>query len=141
MSFERAHQKSAQSNHGLTLIGAHDQNCLDRKLTKIEVLFSNWNMTVWNSKSDLYRSNWRSTSHEPLHQISGRSAHRWSRIGPLMKYGQWKKNRVFLSNFKKWWFSHSLYFLLLLSFFSTSGDCKKNWRKKKKRDSSSNPFI
>ena len=40
MSSERAHQKSAQSNHELTLIGAHDQNCPDRKLTKTEALFS-----------------------------------------------------------------------------------------------------
>ena len=40
MSFERALQKSAQSNHGLTSIGVHDQNCPDRKLTKTEALFS-----------------------------------------------------------------------------------------------------
>ena len=32
ISHERAFQKSAQSNHGLTLIEACDQNCLDRKM-------------------------------------------------------------------------------------------------------------
>ena len=53
MSSERAHQKSAQLNHGLTLIGAHDQNCLDRKLTKIEAPFSDWKTIVRNSKSNL----------------------------------------------------------------------------------------
>ena len=87
--------KSAQSNHGLTLIRAHDQSYLDRKLTKIEALFSDWNMTVRNSKSDLHRSYWRSMSHEPLLQISDRSAHRRSWIGPLMKSRQWKKKLSF----------------------------------------------
>ena len=111
MSSERAHQKSAQSNHRLTLIVAHDQNCTDRKLTKIGALFSDWKMTVWNSKSDLHRSDWRLMSHEPLLQISDRSAHRRSWIGPLMKSRQWRKK---------------------LSF-SLSGGCKKNKKKKKRR--------
>ena len=55
MSYERALQKSAQSNHGLTLIGVHDQNCPDRKNIKTEALFSDWKMTVQIFKSDLHR--------------------------------------------------------------------------------------
>ena len=109
MSSERAFQKSDQLNRGLTLIGVHDQNCPDRKRIKMEALFSDWKTTVLISKSDLHRSEWRSMSHEPLLQISGRSAHRQSRIGPLMKSGQWKKN-FFLSNFK-------MVVLPFLSFF------------------------
>ena len=125
MSSKRAHQKSAQSNHRLTLIGAHDQKCLDRTLTKTEALFSNWKTTVQNSKSNLHCSDLRSMSHEPLLQILGRSTHRWSRIGPLMKYGQWRKIGFF-SLTSKMWFSPSLSFLLLLSFSSTSsGGCRK----------------
>ena len=75
MSFERVHQISAQSNHWLTLIEAHDQNCPDRKLTKTEALFLDWKKIVRNSKSDLHHSDWRSMSHEPLLQISGQSVH------------------------------------------------------------------
>ena len=96
MSSERAHQKSVQSNHILTLIGAHNQNCPDRKLTKTEALFLDWKTTVRNFKSDLHRSDWRSTSHESLLQILGRSTHKRSRIRPLMKSGQWKKTEFFL---------------------------------------------
>ena len=111
MSFERAHLKSAQPNHGLILIGAHNQNFLARKLTKIKALFSDWKMTVQNSKYDVHHLNWRSMSHEPLLQISDRSAHRRSWIGPLMKSRQWRKK---------------------LSF-SLFGGCKKNKKKKKRR--------
>ena len=134
MNFEHAHQKSAQSNHILTLIRARDQNCQNRKLTKIEALFSDWKTTVRNSKSYLHCSDWRSISHEPLFQISGRPAHRRSRIRPLMKSGQWKKKTKFFFLTSKWWFSSFLSFLL-------PSVATKNWKKKKKNDSFSSPFI
>ena len=134
MSSERALQKSAQSNHGLTSIGVHDQNCPDRKHIKMEALFLDWKTTVWISKSDIHRSEWRSMSHKPLLQISDRSAHRKSGIRPLMKSGQWRKNWIFLSNFKNGGSPISLSFLL-------PPVATKNWKKKKKRNSSSNPFI
>ena len=95
MSFERAHLKSVQSNHGLILIGAHNQNFLARKLTKINALFSDWKTTVQNSKSDLHYSDWRSMSHEPHREILVQSSHRWSGIRHLMKSGLWKKTEFF----------------------------------------------
>ena len=100
MSSEHAHQKSAQSNHGLILIKAHDQNYPDRQLTKIEALFLDWKKTVQNSKYDLHRSDWRSMSHELLLQILDRSTDKRSRIEYLMKSGLWRKTGFFLSNFK-----------------------------------------
>ena len=95
MSFERVHQISAQSNHWLTLIEAHDQNCPDRKLTKIEALFSDWKTTVRNSKSDLPYSHWGLMSDELFLQILGWSAHIRSEIRLLIKYGQWRKTKFF----------------------------------------------
>ena len=141
MSSECAHQKSAQLNHILTLIEAHDQNCPDRKLTKTEALFSDWKTTIRNSKSDLHHSDWRSISYEPLLPISGRSTHKRSGIRPLMKSGQWRKTEFFSLTSKM--------VVLPFSFFSPSTIfffylrwLQKNWKKKKKkRDSSSNHFI
>ena len=132
MSFERTHQKSAQSNHWLTLIGAHDKNCPDRKVTKTEALFSNWKTTVRNSKSNLHRSDWRSMSHKPLLQISGRLAHRRSEIGPLMKSGQWKKTEFFSLTSKMVVLPFSLFSPSTLFFFYLRG-CKKNWKKRRRR--------
>ena len=143
-NFEHAHQKSAQSNHRLTLIRAHDQNCPNRKLTKIEVLFSDWKTTFWNSKSDLHRSDWRSMSQESLIQILSRSAHKRSGIGPLMKFGQWRKIEFFSLTSKMMVLSFSLFSLFTLFFFYLRWLQKKikNWKKKKKKkDFSSNPFI
>ena len=117
ISHERALKKSAQSNHGLTLIGAYDQNYPDRKRIKTKALFSDWKTTVQISKSDFHHSDWRSMSHEPLLQISGRSTHRRRVIVHLMKSGQWRKNCVFL--FKNggspvlFFFSFSLFFFYL----------------------------
>ena len=112
MSSEHDHQKSAQSNHILTLIEAHDQNYPDRKPTKIEALFLDWKTTIRNSKSDLHRSDWRSMSHKSLLQISGRSTHRRSGIRPLMKSGQWRKTEFFSLTSKM--------VVLPFSFFSPS---------------------
>ena len=117
MSFERGHKKSAQSNHGLTLIRAHDQNYPDIKLTKIEALFSDWKTTVRNSKSDLHHSDWRSISYEPLLQISGRSTHRISEIGLLMKSGQWRKTEFFSLTSKIVVLPFSFFSHSTLSFF------------------------
>ena len=117
MSSERAHQKSAQSNHGLSLIGAHDQNCLDRKLTKTKALFSDWKTTIWNSKFDLHCSDWRLMSHKPLLQILGWSAHRRSGIEPLMKSGQWRKTEFFSLTSKMVVLSFSLFSPSTLFFF------------------------
>ena len=117
MSSERAHQKLAQSNHGSTWIRAHDQNFSDRKLTKIEALFSDWNMTFRNSKSDLHRSDWRSMSHESLLQISDRSAHRRSGIKPLMKSRQWRKTEFFSLTSKMVVLPFSLFSSSTLFFF------------------------
>ena len=119
MSSERGHKKSAQSNHRLTLIRAHDQNCPDIKLTKIEALFSDWKTTVRNSKSDLHHSDWRSISYEPLLQISGRLTHRRSEFGLLMKSGQWRKTEFFSLTSKIVvlpfsFFSHSTLFFFYL---------------------------
>ena len=123
---ERALQKSAQSNHGLTSIGVHDQNCSDRKRIKTEALFSDWKTTFRISKSDLHRSEWISMSHEPLLQISSRLVHRRSRIGPLMKFGQWRKKLNFSLQLQKWWFSH-------FSLFSPTSDGYKKLEEEEKK--------
>ena len=117
MSSERAHQISAQSNHKLTLIGAHDQNCPDRKLTKTEALFLDWKKIVRNSKSDLHHSDWRSISYEPLLPISGRSTHRRSEIRLLMKFGQWRKTEFFSLTSKIVVLPFSFFSHSTLSFF------------------------
>ena len=117
MSSERTLQKLAQSNHRLISIGVYDQNCLDRKRIKIEALFSDWKMIIWISKSDLHRSHWRSMSHKPLLQILGQLAHRKSGIGPLMKFGQWRKTEFFSLTSKIVVLPFSFFSHSTLSFF------------------------
>ena len=116
----------------INLVGAYDQNCSNRKRIKIEALFSDWKTIVQISKSDLHRSDWRSMSQESLIQISGQSAHKRSRIIPLMKSGQWRKNCVFL--FKN---DGSP----LLSLFLLPPLAAKIGRRRRRNDFSSNPFI
>ena len=135
MSYERNHQKSAQSNHGLTLIGVHDQNYPDRELTKTEALFSDWKTTVRNSKSNIHRSDWRSMSHKPLLQISSWLAHRRSEIGPLMKSRQWRKTEFFSLTSKMVVLPFSLFSPSTLFFFYL------RWLQKKLKEEKEEGFF
>ena len=135
MSYESDYQKSAQSNHILTLIEAHDQNYPDRKPTKIEALFLDWKTTIRNSKSDLHYSDWRSMSHKPLLQISSWSAHRRSGIGPLMKSGQWRKTEFFSLTSKMAVLPFSLFSPSTLFFFYL------RWLQKKLKEEEEEGFF
>ena len=92
---ECAPKIATQLDYELTSIKANDQNSPERKARQNKGSIFGRKMTFQNSKSDLHRSNWILMSCEPLLQISARSDHGQSRIGPLIKSGHDGKNLRF----------------------------------------------